>query len=257
MKKLKRILSIVMLISGFAIVFGAILLLVSSCSTETDKYADYEIIDYNLTWTDTSWNLGSFVEENDDMQIKYKYKKIAGEDTDEFIGAWRRPDELFSEGSNVVLVSPDSELDIWEDWTVSKIELFFEDSHQSAGWALEEYKPEDVKRVTVADTREDEILNEFVEIVGNVLEQPKIEEGYLEQIPPPKGSIKKTRNCGIRVHFEESDHIVWDAIIRVYASDDDTIMYIERIFLDSEGIFVTEIPQNSRLYDFLMQGMFD
>ena len=41
MKKLKRILSIIMLIGGSAIVFGGILLLVSSCSTETDKYADY------------------------------------------------------------------------------------------------------------------------------------------------------------------------------------------------------------------------
>jgi hypothetical protein len=73
MKKLKRILSIVMLIGGSAVVLGMILLLVSSCSTETDKYADYEIIDYNLTWIDTGWGLGSFTEEKDDLQIKYKY----------------------------------------------------------------------------------------------------------------------------------------------------------------------------------------
>lgn len=259
MEKVKKKCALIILVGGLVVILCTVLFFAVSYVPETDVYSNYEVVDANLTWKNTGRMLGKYTAQEQEVSVNYKYKKIRGEDKDTFIGAWRQPDMLFSGGTNVILVSPNTALDVFKDWTVKEIELFLVDSYtNSKDSPFIDYEPSDIQRVTIANTDNEDIIDEFIMLMEEEPESAKISDDYLDEKPLPQNNVKRPLYCGIRIHFDDSDGIVWEARLRICNSDGVRRIFIERLLLDpcGEKVVFNEIGNHSELFKYLVKEFF-
>ena len=258
MKKNKKIIAIIILIGALAAIIGTVLYFTLIYVPETDAYADYTIADANLTWKKTDRTLGKYISDEDGVSVNYHYKKIKGEDEDQILGAWRRSDELFSYGRNLVLLAPNKDLDVFGDWKIRELELFLVDS-ESDEWDREytEHEPSDIKRISVAKTQNADAISDILKIIGTADKMPKLSEDYSHELPPAQDGVSRPAYCGIRVHFEESDGIVWEAEMSVYYSGNDRRIFLNILSVDSaKSEKFIEIPKDGALFSFIEKEIF-
>ena len=258
MTKNKKIIAFIILIGALVAILATVLYFTLVYVPQTDAYADYTVADPNLTWEKTGRTLGKYTVQEDGVSVNYNYKKINGEDEKQIVGAWRRSEALFSYGKNLVLISPDKSLDVFADWKISEIELFLVDS-ESDEWDREytEHEPSDIKRISVAKTQDAGAVEGFLSIIGNADEMPRLADEYSSELPPARDGASRPAYCGIRIHFEESDGIVWESEMSIYYSGKDRRIFLNILSVDSpKSEKVIEIPRDGELFSFIVKEIF-
>lgn len=222
----------------------------------TREYSDYVIVDRNLIWTDTGEILGQYKRGLN----QFTYQEIKGIDKRKHIGALmstKDPIALFtSTSAHVVLTSPDQDRNIWENWMVDRIELFYFEPYIS-----NEVDPPDYTRYSISESSDVSVLKNFINII-NVSEKvstlPSLNMYFEHPIPGYE--------CGIRIYFKKFDSIVWQARIDVVSDGE----YIDSIleYGDNKRLFITvfsldgkeewiEIPEGSELYRIIREALYD
>ncbi len=266
MKKFKKAFKILGIIAVvLAVVFiSSSLTYILLFEHATVQYANYEIIDRNLTWKKSggvywgSYKIGYGIEEGRASYVhRYLYKKIRGESTDEFIGAWAYCSSTGIFPSRyefpIVLVNPNCEIDVWSDWNVDKIEIYkpvkyFYLAKSRVGSNGVRYDPEDTVVEIIESTDDKAIISELVDMrINNKSESLKITQ-----------SPHKKYEYYIRLNFEESESIVWEAQIGTYL--DKIILYCNsgNEYYHSPdkdiGKDIVILP-GTPLYDFIMDAI--
>ena len=246
MKKLKIIGIVLLIIVILAVITSVLYWFLSH--HETEKYKDYTVIDANLTWRYAlpSWgryNADIYEPDNAHPYTHvHHYKKLLGESDGKFIGAhiqciafpWNRYEE------NWVLINPDYKLDIWRDWHVNEIEIYEKIYNSKNG----EY----TKKI-IASTKDKDAIFEFVE--------KRIDNAHVDTAPLSGEFADKS--YGIRLSFEESNNIVWDAGISFYEDGSLSIYCDSRHIREHDEDFAkiesVVIFPGTPLYDFIMEAI--
>lgn len=197
------------------IIFVALSILLSGCSAkgafEVDKYKDYKCFDYHLACLDAHEQKANTTVWFDDLKYSIWYRKPVGESDEQFICASVRQEHPLSSTEIVVMQNPNGHIDVFSEWTIEKIELYCIDLRNS--------KPlwdEDEPAITpakVLNTNTDAVVfDEFINFLTN--------EGYLDKYILNDNFKRETPNDDyvmyIRVHFNESENIVWDSPVNSY-----------------------------------------
>ncbi len=230
MKKIKKSL-IIGAISVSAVLLGLIIWgMVALCNqiefwtresdqSEVDEpYKNYQCADPNLVWINSDepylntysriikiGNSASYIHRN-------TYKKISGEDEDKVIGSLFNCHWIgFFGGSDEyaiqVLFAPDEEVDVWQDWHVSKIEIISVSGYKEMDERDRPYyyrsQKFDISQPifdVIATTTSDELISELHQSIE-----------ILDESPSNRQFVNTKYK--IRVSFEESESIVWEADI--------------------------------------------
>lgn len=218
------------------IILVALAILLSGCSAngahEVDKYKDYKCFDYHLACLDAHEQKMNTTVEFDDIKYTIWYRKPVGESDEQFICASVKQQHPLSSTEIVIMQNPDEHIDVFSDWTIEKIELYCIDLRSSKPlWDEEEPARTPAK---VLNTNTDAVvLDEFINFLTSEAYTEKyiLNENYKREIPDDDYVMY------IRVHFNESENIVWDSLVNCYVSE---LTYARDIIIDKgrcpEGI---------------------
>jgi hypothetical protein len=213
-------------------VFLAVILVLSfcGCSREylpSEKYASYVCYDYQLAClsVDTKKSKETtvtytyeYVENNvTDGSVLVIYQKIPDVSDDQFISGHVRTAPILDVGSYAVLQNPDNYVDVMQDWTIRKIELYYVRVKQQNQSAI-------VPDKVIASTSDAECLSACKEFVLNGEDTETNLDGYVSEYDTSRWQFY------MRVYFNESKNIVWEAQIRSYFSDElqDRLIYVDK-----------------------------
>ena len=185
----------------------------SSNTPDPSKYSEYVCYDYHLACLDAQEQKANTTIEFDDLKYTIWYRKPVGDSDEQFICASVRQQHPLASTAFVVMQNPNNHIDVIEDWTIKSIELYSID--------LKNYKPlwdEDEPARTPASiisTNNDTVVwGELVNFITNdeYSEKHILNEDFEREIPNDDYVLY------IRVHFNESDNIVWDSTVSSYVS---------------------------------------
>lgn len=238
MKKLLKI-GVICLCSAFVIVLSVVMVKKIINDKRLEKYGAYECYDYHLVSLKTTSTRAS--------NIFISYSDIKDAPREKFVSVrsvdW--PTVMFNTLiSTYVYQNPDDYVDVLNDWTISKIEVF------GTGDGYDTNNPQiDLGDRVVATSSDIEIASELVEFVKN--------DSYNDDVERPSGYTNESFDKGrlrIRVHFEEAKYIVWESDIECYRPDGSSKWWIE---LDKGKISGKDIEKISasvgdlgKLYEF-------
>lgn len=193
-------------------------------SIDPQKYASYCCYDYHLKCLAIEGEKAKTrISHIDDSGVDYTtnawLQRIAGESDDMFIYAAVLPQLPLGRSDRVIMQNPNHYVDVWNDWTVEKIELYCIDGYKP----IKQDKPANIPTDIIATTQEGECLSDIKMLVESSDEWAK------QNIPD--GYVRGNDNCFfyVRVYFEESESIVWDSQVECYYSPKkkDRIIYID------------------------------
>lgn len=185
----------------------------SSNTPDPSKYSEYVCYDYHLACLDAQEQKANTTIEFDDLKYTIWYRKPVGDSDEQFICASVRQQHPLASTAFVIMQNPNNHIDVFEDWTIKSIELYSID--------LKNYKPlwdEDEPARTPASiisTNTDTVVfGELVNFITNDEYSGKhiMNEDFEREIPNDDYVLY------IRVHFNESDNIVWDSTVSSYVS---------------------------------------
>ncbi len=226
---------------------------------ETEKYAEYRLYDPNLSYLSTSAFFNGKVKEEGTLKLTY-YKTIKDADEVAFAAALWRDYTPLDEVSlrRFVAQNPESYVCVIDDWTVKELQLCLEepeDRLQTGDGAKREASVYDNlpakngKAVVVKDVSSAE---EFAKIRES---QQTVPETYRQGSDPlATGAGKEAERLYLRVLFEESEGIVWEAEIFIRDTAQGRIIAAEMTYpaADGDGGEVPSrlvlIPEDSTLY---------
>lgn len=191
------------------------------------KYSSYRCYDYHLKSLKVSRGSAqteiSFVEEWSGVeQTKLaNFRTIPGESDDMFVFALVMYPFVLDLPDKVVMQNPNHYVDIWEAWTVEKIELYYTGGKDPT----KQDESANIPDAVISVTSETGCLSDIKQLVKSR------DELVQADIPEGKGYKYRwaDRAYWIRVHFKESKNIVWDARVEWYYSSEieDTIICID------------------------------
>ena len=196
------------------------------------QYKSYKRYDYHLKCFDKE----DYITEQ--IQAKYvdyrgqKYKgnvslqKISGVDDDQFVYAyWERTTQsdnsLKYSDYEMVMQNPDNYIDVIKDWTITKIEIIRYGNAEE----LDYHEDESDKNI-ISSTTDDEVLSDLKKCILNEKDEEEFREFYTYSGDYYSDDFLRTY---IRVHFAESDNIVWETEFNRYLSDkkDSSLIYVD------------------------------
>lgn len=191
------------------------------------RYDNYKCYDYNLKCTDLrGWS--EYRDIPGESNIKRTYYKIGRESKKQFIGgqniAW------FSVEPIRVLQNPDSYVDVFNDWTVEKME-FVSRNNNVYDTLTDESIIEEFKGFVNSDKTEQELTSPYRYINENIPGQSKL----------------------IRIYYEESHNIFWAAEVVRYSSDEyGELIYIElQEGEDGDDVIMASVENYPEIYNWL------
>lgn len=238
MKKLFKI-AVICLCSAFVIALSVVMVKKIINDNHFEKYGSYECYDYHLVSLKTTSTRAS--------NIFISYSDIKDAPREQFVSVhsvdW--PTVMFNTLiSTYVYQNPDDYVDVLNDWTISKIEVF------STGDGYDTNNPQiDLGDRVVATSSDGSVASELVEFVKN--------DDYSTDAKRPTDYAYENFDKGqlrIRVHFEEAEYLVWESDIECYRPDGSSKWWIE---LDKGKISGKDIEKISasvgdldKLYEF-------
>ncbi len=201
---------------------------VSCGNNYTEKYADYECRDANLTYIKAGREIGSF--NNDDL-FMFSYYPIKDISDDVFVVADR---SHFMDSNDDILIyqNPESKIDVLRDWTISEIQFY-----------IRENSPNDVQRSNeqeiIFSSNNDDAFASFLECIDS------------DSTSGIRTALIKDKKLYMRVLFEEEEYMAWDAEICVLK---DSYAIVCR--LPEGGVEYREISKESTL-DGLIEEMIE
>ena len=199
----------------------------SGCNSQqeiaSEEYKDYICYDYHLSCLDAKESKVYSDVKKDDISYRIWYRQPVGADDEQFVCASIRMRSPLAFPDLVVMQNPDHYVDVLKEWTISKVEIYYQNSKKSKQlW--EEKEPARTPTAIVGTITEPEVFAELVDFVTN--------DDYSDKLSLPEGYLLETyRNDDIlrlyiRVHFKESITIVWESTIDCYVSQQNPLRYI-------------------------------
>ena len=210
-----------------------VMCMLNACGKEfvnSEKYNSYICYDYHLKCLEA---------EGEKAEIEFSYQddltgvectqrawiqRIDGESDDMFIYAEVLPSLPLGSSEKIVMQNPNHYVDVWKDWSIEKIELYYIDGHKP----VDQDKPANIPTAVIATTVKDHCLSNIKNLAETTNEggHRNIPEGYVREHIDENGSGYRYY---IRVHFKESENIVWESPVESYYSSEnkDRIMYID------------------------------
>ncbi len=185
---------------------------------DAEKYKNYVCYDYHLACLDAKESKAYLDVEKDDVSYRIWYRQPNSVDDEKFVCASVRMKFPLASTDLVVMQNPDKYVDVWKEWTITEVEIYYQDINNSKPlWKEDEPSRTPTKIIgTITDT---EVFAELVDFVTN--------DDYSDKILLSEDYGRETYGDGfspqiyIRVHFEESETIVWDSKIACYVSKQD------------------------------------
>lgn len=206
--KRARVITVTVLVTfALAVIATVIAFAVDSHLRERvhSDYTDYSCYDYNLTCLELGRPDGKYYT-GDDENYVFKYWRIKGESTEDFVFStvrWRVP---LARAEGFVLQNPSTFVYVIKDWTVDEIFVCAEDLSRDE-WGTDHLaRVVDVakKNVVASEIREIAAAVQSDELTGN--------------------RIYASSRLFVRVTFEESENIVWESELTV-CDDGSVAMY--------------------------------
>ena len=217
---MKRTLSIVL-----ALVAVLVTLSLCGCSNadapDPSKYSDYVCYDYHLACLDADEQKASTSFQKDDVEYTISYRKPAGESDEQFICALVRLNSPLATPDLVVMQNPNSNIDVFADWTIKKVELYCENLKNTKPlW--EEDEPSKAPSEILNASTDAAVFSDLISFITDDDRSEKYipNAGFTQEIPNDDYTIY------IRIHFNESENIVWDSPVYSYVSDQTQVRYI-------------------------------
>lgn len=201
---------------------------------EVEKKSDVASIPYTI---DYPW-----MEEAEELSQTILFRKIANESDEQFVYGHKVVIMPGYFPTPLIFQNPLNYIDVLEDWTVEKVELYYEDSSSPS---VEDYR--DVKKYkpitkkselrllsTTGDSAIFEQLKDFItndEKVQLDLEQVT-SNGYVWE-----RFGKQSADIYLRIYFNESENIVWETSVESLLSEE----LKERIIIIDKGRTVIDI----------------
>ena len=226
---------------------------------DNDSYVDYVYKDPHLVCVKEGERAGMQIIEKDGPDYRYYYNLIKDVSDDEFIAAYEQPIVFFPNGRDIILQSPDSDTNVLKDWKIKEIDVFYF-----------EYKEVDMFRQESATRRGDYIVHS----IARTSESAIIEEllDTLLNSTPDMGfdmseereNYKKVKMPSIdfylRLHFEETKGLVWDASIEIYRNNTDNSKYEITLYYNTYGdetereSYEVQLDSSSELYQMIWEA---
>ena len=204
--------------------FVCVVGILSGCdktSINPEKYTSYICYDYHLKCLETEGEKAiteiSYQDDltNNEYKQKAWFQKIVGESDDTFIYAEVLSSLPLVPSDKVVMQNPNNYIDIWNDWSIKKIELYYIDGRDP----IEQNKAANIPDKIIASTTDLGCLYEFIELV-------KSSDDETEKFILPYGYVREHMYDGvglsyyIRVYFNESENIIWDSQVTSFLSNE-------------------------------------
>lgn len=225
--------------------------------TENDTYIEYTCRDFHLVALEQGDCVGY-----KDIVLKNRiyrdyYNLIKNISDKDFIVAERRPLELFSAGSYYVLQSPQNQIDVFNDWNVKTVRIYLCDESDERNTNRDQKAVENWVIQELVSSSEETMLKQIQEMPLNV--EPETGSSYKNNNDEYK-EIGSDKDMYLRILFEESEYIAWDAPIRIYQSKADQTKYnvvihvgnMNEEFEQQGGYYV--VDSSSELYDFILDA---
>ena len=192
------------------------------------KYEPYRHYDYHLKCCSKedyiTEPLHTSYEVSDGKKLRgiVKFQQISDVDENQFVYAyWERPIPLGSIGYEKIMQNPDNYIDVFKDWTITKIEFICYES-----WQGEPTGTYTNDMVVIMSTTDKKIISDLKNCIINDKTEDELKDykSYDE-----KYYSDKYINSYIRVYFAESDNIVWETEIFRYLSEEkeSSLIYID------------------------------
>ena len=194
-KKLKKWLVIISILIIVIIILAVKMAVDSAPSIKNpNKYANYKRYDYHLECI--AIGNSTKIVDRDDFDGVVRYAKIYSVSEDQFV-CLRQSSFLVRDPNLIVLQNPDNYVDVFNEWTVKKMELT------------------DTNGNVINTLTEQDIIDNFKEFINS-------EKTSQERIEPWSyfGDNKvDVSHYNIRIYYEESENIYWEIEVSHYTSN--------------------------------------
>lgn len=179
---------------------------------DPEKYADYCLYDYNLYClaaedATSSVSLPGFASAH--------YRRVIGESDEQFVSVTMTA-VMGSRNRALIFQNPDSYVDPWAQWTIKEIQVYYYYRNFSS------HEPNDEEEEPCR-TPNGILLSSTDAAIAEELKTFATDENYTFSIYQSLDTFEKVVYDGnnplmvIRVYFNESETIVWDAVVNCYA----------------------------------------
>jgi len=208
----------------------------------TEKYLSYVCYDNNLFCikalpiSGTSKTTKNDNGDVNNIEYSVQYRKVANVSDDLFICASFYPPIPLAGPELLILQNPKYYFDIWSEWSIKKLEIYYTDIRNSKQlW--EEENPARSPTDIISTSFESETINEFAGFIKNSADAPVCE--IPDQCVNEEFDVHGNYRLFLRVAFNECDSIIWDGEVNCYTSKDNNNTYIT---INSIIVDVNEFP---------------
>lgn len=225
---------------------------------ETDAYVDYTCRDFHLVSLKNGKRIGDKKIEIGNSTYEFYYNLIPDISEEDFVAARKKPLVHFPDEAYEILQSPENKIDVLNDWNIKEIQLYYFDwgdirNHNKKDGPVENWV------INVFASSSDELM---IQQVLDMSLNKKIETGmsYKNDSKTYKNIIPEKKDVYMRILFEESEYIAWDAAIDIYQSKTDETQYVVTVYggcrtesnEDYRGYYM--LDASSELYEMIINA---
>ncbi len=193
---------------------------------DPDKYSEYKCYDYHLACLDAyEQKAGTLIEEEGGPWFRIWFRKPVGVSDDQFVCTSLSMRHPLASPHLYIMQPSENHIDVFKDWTVKKIEIYYQDINKSKK-LFQEDEPARTPTKVIDTSFDSVVFKEFVDFVT-------IDTDDSEKFDPQENIFREKYNENttyklyIRVHFNESENIVWDSDIQSYIPSQSGQRYIK------------------------------
>lgn len=180
---------------------------------DPEKYANYCLYDYNLYCLDAENGTSSVLYNGGPFRAHYR--KVVGESDEQFVSA-TMTQMMGSRNWALVFQNPEDYVDVWAEWTIKEMQVYYYYRNFSI------HEPNDEEEEPCR-TPHGILLSSTDAVIAEELKTFATDENYTFSRYSSQDTFEKVVYDGnnplmvIRVYFNESETIVWDAVVNCYA----------------------------------------
>ena len=227
---------------------------------DNDSYVDYVSKDPHLVCVKEGERAGMQIIEEDGVDYRYYYKLIKDVSDDEFIATHKKARMFRSEEYDIVLRSPDNDTNVLKDWKIKEIEVFYFDDNEVGGVFQKKSATQKGDYIihSIANTSDSAIIEELLDTLLN--STPDMGFDMSEERENYKKVKMPSIDFYLRLHFEETKGLVWDASIEIYRNNTDNSKYEITLYYNTYGdetereSYEVQLDSSSELYQMIWEA---
>ena len=177
---------------------------------EAEDYVGYKCFDYHLACLDAYSQKAKTVLEFDGIDYTVQFRKAVGVSDSQFICAKVCARQPLATADHGIMQNPDDYIDVLKDWTVNNIELYYKSVYDTK----EDDEPARVPTKILSANSDSIVAEELIGLLTSTVDPGKYEPGNELKLESDEYTLY------IRIHFNESETIVWDSHVDIRISSE-------------------------------------